>query len=162
MKQHLAMRNTSCSGRSRMAAARENGFSLVELMIVGALMAVLAGIAVPSIAAAMKQYTVITASQQVVSTIRQARGQSVSGNQVLHVHFEPDARTYQILDAADAAVGPLMLLPQGAVFVDADVDVEFTTSGRIDPALAPISIVVGDGDAANNRTISVTSSGRVV
>jgi prepilin-type N-terminal cleavage/methylation domain-containing protein len=144
-----------------MVPAREHGFSLVELMMVGAIAAVLAGVSIPSIAAAMKRYTVIQAGQQVVGTIRAARTQAVGTNQILHVHIDVEARSHQILDAADAAIGPAMLLPTGAQFVGADADIEFDTSGRLDPALAPISIVVGDGDTANNRTITVTTSGRV-
>ena len=161
MKQHLFMRNASCSANGRMVPARERGFSLVELMMVGAIAAVLAGVSVPSIAAAMKRYTVIQAGQQVVATIRAARTQAVGKNQILHVHIDVENRSYQILDAADMAVGPVIFLPTGAQFVGADTDIEFDTSGRLDPALAPISIVVGDGDDANNRTITVTTSGRV-
>jgi prepilin-type N-terminal cleavage/methylation domain-containing protein len=138
-----------------------HGFSLIEVMLVGALVALMAGISVPAIAAAMKRYTVITAGQQVASTIRAARTQAVGKNQALHVHVDVGNRSYQILDADNEAVGPLMLLPAGAVFVGADTDIRFNTSGRLNPALGEMSIVVGDGDDANNRTITVTTSGRV-
>ena len=142
--------------------ARENGFSLTELMIVGALVGVMAAIAVPAIGGAMQQYAVINASQQVASAIRAARVQAVGKNQLLHVHFDAEAETYQVLDAADMAVGSLFSLPEGTQFVDADTDIEFSTSGRLqNPGLAPITVVVGNGDDAQNRTITVTSSGRV-
>jgi hypothetical protein len=112
-------------------------------------------------AGALKQYAVISASQQVAGAIRTARVQSVSRNQPLQVHFDAEAGSYQVLDDAGAAVGSLLFLPQGAQFVDADTDIEFDTSGRLDPALAPITVVVGNGDAENNRSITVTASGRV-
>jgi type IV fimbrial biogenesis protein FimT len=145
-----------------MEPAREHGFSLIELMIVAALIAVMAGIAIPAITGAMRQYNVISASQQVVSAIRAARVQAVGKNQVLDVDFNPAAGTYQVQDAADVAVGPVLTLPVGAVFVAAATDIRFDTSGRLDVALAaPVTIVVGNGDAANNRTITVTRSGRV-
>ena len=162
MKQHFPVRNASCSVSGRMVPVRENGFSLVELLIVGALVGVLAAIAFPTIAGAMQQYTVISASQQVVSAIRAARVQAVGKNQVLQVHFEAGAGTYQVQDAADQPMGPLMSLPVGAQFVAAATDVEFDTSGRLVAAVAaPVTVVVGNGDAARNRTISVTRSGRV-
>jgi len=164
MKQHFPVRNASCSASGRMVPVRENGFSLVELLIVGALVGVLAAIAVPAIAGAVRQYAVTTASQQVVSAIRSARVQAVGRNQVLHVHFEAAAGTFQVMDNAvpPAAVGSLFSLPVGTQFVDADTDIEFDTSGRLStPALAPITVVVGNGDDGLNRTITVTSSGRV-
>ena len=162
MKQHPQVRNTSCSGNDRMTS-RENGFSLTELMIVGALIAVMAAVAIPSIAGATRQYAVTTASQQVASAIRAARVQAVGRNQLLHVDFDAAAGTFQVQDAGDAAVGSLFTLPVGTQFVDADTDIEFSTSGRLStPALAPITVVVGNGDANLNRTITVTASGRVL
>ena len=144
-----------------MEPAREDGFTLIELMIVAALVAVMAGIAVPVIAGAMRRYNVITASQQVVSAIRAARVQAVGKNQLLEVDFNPAAGTYQVQDA-DVGIGPVYTLPVGAVFVAAATDIQFDTSGRLDVAVpAPVTIVVGNGDAAHNRTITVTRSGRV-
>jgi prepilin-type N-terminal cleavage/methylation domain-containing protein len=139
-----------------------HGFSLIELMLVVALISVLAGIAVPPIAGALRQYGVVTATREVAAAIRSARVQAVGKNKQLHVHFEPEARSYQLMDTADQPAGSLLYLPTGTGFVDADTDVEFSTSGRLqNPGLAPITIVVGNGDADQNRTITVTSSGRV-
>jgi type II secretory pathway pseudopilin PulG len=144
-----------------MAPSSEAGFSMIDMMIVGAVVGVLAAVAVPTMAGALKQYAVISASQQVAGTIRAARVQSVSRNQRLHVHFDAYAGSYQVLDDAGGAVGSLLFLPQGAQFVDADTDIEFDTSGRLDPAVAPVTVVVGNGDAENDRSITVTASGRV-
>lgn len=144
-----------------MARTREAGFSLIELMLVGALVAVMAGISVPTIAGAMQRYTVISASQQVVSTIRGARVQSVGKNRVLKVHFELAAGTFQVLDADDNPVGDLFTLPAGVKFDAATADVEFDTAGRVDPAVAPVTIVVSNDAEDDQRTITVTTSGRV-
>jgi type IV fimbrial biogenesis protein FimT len=141
---------------------RTDGFSLIELMIVVGLIAVLAGMSAPAITAGMRQYSVISASQQVVSTIRAARSQAVGKNVTLRVRFNhPAAGQYQVLDGADAAVGEVQNLPEGADFGAVSGDLEINTSGRVTPlgGAAPTTIVVTNGD--DDRTITVSASGRV-
>jgi prepilin-type N-terminal cleavage/methylation domain-containing protein len=149
-------------GRGEMIRTRTDGFSLIELMIVAGLIGVLAGISAPQIAAGMRRYSLISASQQVVSTIRAARAQAVGKNVTLRVRFNHlAAGQYQILDSADAAVGSVQYLPDGADFGAVSGDLQFDTSGRVTPlaGVAPATIVVSNGD--ENRTITVSASGRV-
>lgn len=138
------------------------GFSLIELMLVTGLIAVMAGISVPLIAAGMTRYAVISACQQVAGAIRSVRVQAVARNRSLKVHFETDAGTYQVLDAAGEAVGVLASLPTGARFADVSHDIEFDPSGRLaDPSLAPITIAVSNGNESNTRIVTVSANGRV-
>jgi prepilin-type N-terminal cleavage/methylation domain-containing protein len=142
-----------------MQPARHEGFSLVELMIVVALVATMAAMVVPSVQGAMQQYELLTSGQQVVSTIRAARVQAVSRNQVLKVRFDfPAARQYQVVDAVDAAVGLPQTLPGTQITFGAFTDVQFTTAGRI---AAPIVVNLTNGTAAQNRIINVSASGQV-
>ena len=79
-------------------------------------------------------------------------------NEILHVRFDyPDAAQYQVLDAADTAIGAVQYLPGGVTF-DESTDLEIGTEGRM---TAASTIVVTNGDADQDRTISVTTSGRV-
>lgn len=148
-----------------MTRTRTDGFSLIELMIVAGLIAVLAGISVPMIAAGMTRYSLISASQQVVSTIRSARYQAVGKNVTLRVRFNhPADGQYQVLDVADAAVGDIQFLPDGAAFGDVSGDIQITTAGRVvDPVsgLATTVTIVVTNDDAQIRTITVSASGRV-
>ena len=148
-----------------MTPKREAGFSLIELLIVVGLVAVLAGITVPAVAASMTRYSLISTSQQVVSTIRSARVQAVARNRTLRVRFNhPVDGQYQVLDSADAEVGEAQLLPDGADFGDISGDVEFNASGRathVGGGAAPVTIVVSNGDEAQDRTITISASGRV-
>jgi prepilin-type N-terminal cleavage/methylation domain-containing protein len=146
-----------------MSSARHDGFTLVELMLVGGLIAVLAAATAPSIAAGMRRMTLTSASQQVASTIRTARYQAVGRNTTLRVRFDyPDAGQYQILDGADADIGPVKPLLQGATFSAVSGDIEIDSQGRV-TALSggmPVTIEL-TGPDADTRTISVSRSGRV-
>lgn len=146
------------------ARRQPDGFSLIELLIVVGLIAVLAGVSAPVISAGMRQYALISASQQVVSTIRSARAQAVGQNVTLRVRFNhPADGQYQVLDGADAAVGSVQNLLDGTNFGDVSGDLEFNTSGRVTPlaGATPVTIDVSYGIDENTRTITVSASGRV-
>ena len=150
-----------------MIRTRTDGFSLIELMIVVGLIAVLGGIAVPQVAAGMRQYSLMTASQQVASTIRAARAQAVGRNVSLRVRFNfPAAGQYQVwrLDPllGWVAAGGANIMPNGASFGAVSGDIQITTAGRVVDPVSGLpttrTIVVTNG---NNRTITVSPSGRV-
>ena len=146
-----------------MLRTRVGGFSLIELTVVVGLIAVLTAMSAPTIAAGMKRYSLISASQQVVSTIRLARYQAVGKNVTLRVRFNHLAPgQYQVLDGADAAVGALQYLPDGTAFFAVSDDLQIDTSGRVTGVAGapPVTIVVSNEDA-QNRTITVSASGRV-
>jgi prepilin-type N-terminal cleavage/methylation domain-containing protein len=139
---------------------RERGFTLIEILIVTALIGVLGAMTVPAIAAGMERYEVLSATQQVASTIRTARFQAVGKNMILHIRFNfPDDGDYQIVDDDDAAVGGVQILDDD-ITVSGDVDIEFTTSGRLNAASAQ-TVTVSNGDEEFDRTITVSTSGRV-
>ena len=143
------------------AGTRAGGFSLVEVIVVLGLVSV---VAVPSITSGMRRYSLITASEQVVSTIRSARHQAVGKNATLRVRFDyPADDQYQVLDAADAAVGAVQYLPQGAAFGTVSGDIQIDTSGRVtDLAGIPTTeTIVVSNDDGQSRTITVSASGRV-
>ena len=133
-------------------------------MIVVLLISVLAGAFAPAITAGMRRYSLITASQQVVSTIRSARHQAVGRNAILRVRFNyPAAGQYQVLDAADAAVGDVQYLPEGADFGAVSGDLQIDTSGRMTNLAGnpTTTTIVVSNDDGQSRTITVSASGRV-
>jgi Tfp pilus assembly protein FimT len=146
-----------------MTRSREDGFTLLELLLVTGLMLVIGAATVPTIAQGMKRFALTSASQQVASTVRAARYQAVGRNTTLRVRFDyPSDGQYQILDDMDAEVGPVKFLPQGASFDSISGDIRINSSGRV-TALAgslPVAIVVANTDG-DTRTISISGGGRV-
>ena len=141
-----------------------DGFTLVEILIVVMLVAVMAGATVPTVADAIQRYSLTSAGQQVVSTIRSARQQAVGQNAIRRVRFNfPAAGQYQVLDAVDGAIGDVQFLPTGTDFDAVSGDIEITTSGRItDLAGNPTTeTIVVSNDDGQTRTITVSASGRV-
>ena len=58
----------------------ESGFSMVELMIVGAILIVIAGIAVPNIFQIYRNYQLDASGHSIASLLQQARMQAVKNN----------------------------------------------------------------------------------
>jgi prepilin-type N-terminal cleavage/methylation domain-containing protein len=71
------------------------GFSLVELLVVVAIIAIMGAVAAPGIARYVRTYKIRTAAQEVASAIQQARGAAISRNVNYGVLF-------MVLDAGSA------------------------------------------------------------
>jgi prepilin-type N-terminal cleavage/methylation domain-containing protein len=136
------------------------GFTLIETLLVVAVISILAGMTAPAVSAGMDRYEVISASQQVAGTIRTARYQAVGKNMILKVRFDfPEVGQFQIVDADDNPVGVVQYLDDDIAFGDF-TDLEFSTAGRLTSGVAA-SIVVTNGNAEHNRTVVVSKNGQV-
>jgi prepilin-type N-terminal cleavage/methylation domain-containing protein len=115
-------------------ARPQAGFSLVEMLVVVAIVAIMSAVAVPAIARYIRNYKIRGATQQVAGEIGAARSKAIARNTNLGVLFVTlSSSTYQwviqddptmpgvqqslsTLLAKPAQVGPRQTLPMGIVF----------------------------------------------
>jgi len=83
-----------------MTLNQDRGFTLVEMMIVIAVMAILAAIAAPSYQTFMAQRRLGGAARQIMSDLMSARMKAVSMNQMVKVSL-PDNHHYEIWNDAN-------------------------------------------------------------
>lgn len=113
------------------------GFSMIEVLIVVALIVVMAAVALPNITGFIRQSKVRGAMQQVAGELQTARNKAIVTNTNRGVAFEVmDADTYRFRMIADDGIatvglGPLRQLPAGVTFVPAtDFGLGFDRFGR--------------------------------
>ena len=95
-------RNLSGSNQGRQAgvlcgvdlAGKQRGFTLIEVIIVMAIMAIVAGIAIPSFSANIESQAVRNAAQTLLSHMKQARVRALAENRVVSIKFAVDSYVF--------------------------------------------------------------------
>lgn len=148
----------------RVAAPRQRGFTLVELVVVLALMGILAGIGAARFSD-RRPFAVSAAADQLVSALRTAQATAVAQRRSMHVVLQASPASMQVcLDnlctTTLAAPGSTDWLPQASgLTLDAPATLEFTADGAATltstlqvqlqdgPGVALVRVEAGSGHA---------------
>jgi prepilin-type N-terminal cleavage/methylation domain-containing protein len=132
---------------------RESGFSMIEMMIVCVIMAIIAGIAVPNIFQAFRNYQLDAAGHSVASLLQQARIQAVKTNLPAYVNY------------SNAAAGNLAFVtndPNNTTYAAGEPDVQLSpavTFQGVPPDHAQLDAYINATPSVGNVSIGFNARG---
>jgi type IV fimbrial biogenesis protein FimT len=141
---------------------KKSGFSLMELMIVLAIMGIVSAIAAPNFMNYMAERRLNGAARMVMSDLVNARMLAVTLNRNVQVTFPTSAGASYTYDAAGTAVTRNVQTGFGYhdVTVSANNNPSFRPTGRLSGVTA-CTITLTSADLTQQKTVSVSSAGRV-
>jgi type IV fimbrial biogenesis protein FimT len=149
-----------------MKTLKKNGFSLLELMIVVAIMAIVSAFAAPRLGDYMAERRLNGAAQTMMADLMSARQKAVGQNNAFKVFFNTDHHGYRILDDdnGDGAI------TTGEALEVRDIQRDYydvTFSASADPVFSArgtafgTTVTLTSARTGGQRYVRVASTGRV-
>jgi len=152
-----------------MLRKKQSGFTLIEMMIVLAVLAIMAAIAIPNFMSLLPGMRLNGAARQVMGDLMAARMKAVKLNQRTKVFF--DTSGYEICNDADNSgivadnEGDVKTRNIQTNYQDVSFDLDNTT----DPVFSPrgtatnrtITLTQTSGGSTNTKSITISIAGRV-
>lgn len=106
----------------RVPAPQYNGFTLLEMLVVIAVMSLIAAIGFPAIARGIERSEFRAASSALDLAVRQARASAIGGGAPVRLRFRPDAAERELLgDMARQSLTPLQIaMPDAGIMFFSD------------------------------------------
>jgi len=128
-----------------MKLQNEKGFTLLEILIVGVIISILAAITLPRMDMVFGTNRLATSTSEVTSTLYTARMKAVNDSQGFGVQFEEDGTFQLVRDpfGVNEVFGPTHSLELGVTFIDINFNnwlAVFTSFGQLDKSS------LGEGD----------------
>lgn len=135
------------------------GFTLIELMVIIAMVAIMAAIAVPSFTQFIDNNRTLSAHNELVSLLQYARAHAVEHRASTHICVSNGVIT--VKPACDDDIAPLRTLSgtSGVAIKVGATDIEFRNNGTA--AIATSFVTCRNNDWANGFTATVSATGIV-
>ena len=158
--------------------SRERGYSLVEALVVMAIIGVISVVTVPNFVAQYRSFRFKASLRQFTTDIRFARQEAVSKNQWSRLSFVPGSAAYRILESNDAGstwtttafqktLGQQGFFHSSSTFTDVDsdadssLDITFKNDGTLDGAAGTAVMRTSDDIPYNQFTVAISLVGKL-
>lgn len=141
---------------------KQSGFTLIELMVVIAVMAILSGMALPALGSMSAGNDLNTEQENLIETLKKARGMAVSRSTFATVTINSAARTVQ-LSLADGSQPVETRMIRPSININADSALVFSAQGTVTAQAGTTTTILSSTGYAGlpQRHIDISSTGVV-